>query len=394
MNRIFMLTTLALVLPFVGAGQTTPRYWEKGPLTWNDFAVVDRSIGAEHSYLEFGLDVILRPQEVEGGTLQVRTAVAYAVKEMSWVDSNYRTPPQLRYNQVLFNIAELHRRRLQVVVDTGGNVNMEYYMRLLMHETDSFCLATNYGNDTVEVLWWEQDVRRQLDSITPLMVQKHQEANAIKGFRSDSHFGMMMGGGAKFFTGDLYSLVAPSGGFYFDIETGKWRHSFTFGFYIGGGGCKLDSISAVNYSNTLLRDDKITTLDLHVDYGFAVLDGQRLTVTPFVGYGLQGFYYSADEESVSGGPSEGCWRLGVDAKYDFGLETAGGFNEVTLFGVTAQGKVYVCFDRFRSIRNTPRGLTLNAQLGLGIRIRDRQVLRPAVKKEAATPALGRRVMIR
>ena len=183
MNRIFILTTLALVLPFVGAGQTTPRYWEKGPLTWNDFAVVDRSIGAEHSYLEFGLDVILRPQEVEGGTLQVRTAVAYAVKEMSWVDSNYRTPAQLRYNQVLFNIAELHRRRLQVVVDTGGNVNMEYYMRLLMHETDSFCLATNYGNDTVEVLWWEQDVRRQLDSITPLMVQKHQEANAIKGFR-------------------------------------------------------------------------------------------------------------------------------------------------------------------------------------------------------------------
>ena len=76
MNRIIILTTLALMLPFVGAGQTTPRYWEKGPLTWNDFAVVDRSIGAEHSYLEFGLDVILRPQEVEGGTLQVRTAVA------------------------------------------------------------------------------------------------------------------------------------------------------------------------------------------------------------------------------------------------------------------------------------------------------------------------------
>ena len=124
-------------------GQKNIRYWEKGPLTWNDFTLVDKSIGSEHSYLEFGLDVVDRKQEIGGLQIAVRTAVAFCNKDMSWVDINYRTPEQLRYNQVLFNLVELHRRRLQVAVDTGQRVNMDYYMRLLTYEVDSFSRACN-----------------------------------------------------------------------------------------------------------------------------------------------------------------------------------------------------------------------------------------------------------
>lgn len=394
MNKNVLIATLFLLLPLVGMSQQGVRYWEKGPLTWNDFSVVNKSIGAEHSYLEFGLDVVYRKQELESGSIMVNTAVAYANKEMSWVDANFRTPAQLRYNQVVFNIAELHRRRLQVVVDTGGAVNMDYYMRLLTHEVDSFCRLSNYGNDTAEVLWWEQEIRRQMDSITPLMVEKHTLANKVEGMRPDGSFGMSMGLGTKFFFGDIYHLFAPSGGFYFDMYGGGGRHVFTCGFYIGGGRCKPDSIMTVDTSNTLYWNDKIMTIDLHVDYGYSVVSNRRLTLTPFVGYGLQGVYYSTTDEGAGGGPSEGCWRLGVDAQYDFTQTQSTGRFSTDLYGVALQTKVYVSYDRFRSIVDTPRGLTLNAQVGIGFRYREMRILRPAVKKEATTSTLGRRIILR
>jgi len=380
MKRIAYLLAVCCLLPSMALGQKNIRYWEKGPLTWNDFTQVDKSIGSEHSYLEFGLDVVDRKQEISGLQIAVRTAVAFCNKDMSWVDINYRTPEQLRYNQVLFNLVELHRRRFQVAVDTGQRVNMDYYMRLLTYEVDSFSRACNYGNNTAQVLWWEDEIRRQMDSINPLMVEKHREANLVTGVRPDGCFGMAMGGGAKFFTGPLHDYFAPSGGFYFDVFGGGWRHNFNFGMYIGGGRCIPDSIDTKRPENKLYFDDHITTLDLHIDYGVSVIDNRRLTLTPFVGYGLQGVYYDSNNE-VSNGPSEGCWRLGVDAQYDFAQASASSRNSVTLFGMAAHGKVYVCFDRFRSIVDEPRGLTLNFQLGLSFRSRDMKVLRPAVAKK-------------
>lgn len=382
MNKSALSAALLLLLPLMALGQKTPRYWEKGPLTWNDFTVVDKSIGAEHSYLEFGLDVVPRKHDVDGGSVMVSTAVAFANKEMSWVDGAFRTPAQLRYNQVVFNIAELHRRRLQVVVDTGGTVNMDYRMRLLTHEVDSFCRASNFGNDTAEVLWWEQAIRRQMDSVTPLMVEKHALANKVEGMRPDGCFGMSMGFGSKFFMGDIHRYFAPSGGYYFDMFGGGGRNVFTFGFYVGGGRCKPDSILTVNPDNLLYWNDKIMTLDLHVDYGYSVVSNRRLTLTPFVGYGLQGVYYSTPDEGASGGPSEGCWRVGVDAQYDLAQAQSAGRVSTELYGMSLQTKVYVSFDRFRSIVDTPRGITLNAQVGIGFRYREMRILRPAVKRQS------------
>lgn len=387
MKRTFITLTVCLLLPSLMVAQKGTRPWEKGPLTWNDFTVVNKSIGEEHSYLEFFLAVEDREQKVGSYALPAETAVAMVDREHSWVDSAHRTPAQLRYNQVLFNIVELHRRNLQIAIDTGGRVNMDYSMRLLTHEADSFCRATNYGNDTAEVLWWEQSVRRQLDSVTPLMVERHTKAYQIERLRPNGSFGMAMGLGTKFFFGDIHRLFAPSAGVYFDFFGGGGGHVFDFGFYVGGGRCKPDSITTVRPDNKLYWNDDIMTLDLHVDYGYSVISNHRLTLTPFVGYGLQGVYYSTSDEGASGGPSEGCWRVGLDAQYDLSSSIGGSSSNLTLFGIAVQGKVYVCFDRFRSIVGNPHGLTLNTQVGFSLRGRDMKVVRPAVKKGDASPAV-------
>ena len=136
-----------------------PRAWEKGPLGWNNFTLVTESIGEEHSYLEYSLDIENRKYENDGVTWWGKTAVANMDKNSTWVDKNHCTAAELRYNQVLFNIVELYRRYLQVDIDTCGHADRDYYMQLLGNETSRYCRETRYGADTAAVDWWNRQVR-------------------------------------------------------------------------------------------------------------------------------------------------------------------------------------------------------------------------------------------
>lgn len=379
---IVLATILPLLSPSLAWAQNNLRPWENGPLQWSDFTVVNESIGHEHSYLEFILDIENRKRDFDGIALPVRTAVAYIDKELSWVDSLHRTPKELHYNRVLFNLVELHRRQLQVAIDTGGKVNMDYRVRLLVHEADSFCRSTRYGNDTVAVAWWEYNIRQQLDSITPIMVEKHQQANTILGYRTLHQMTLSVGGGTKFFVGDIYNYFAPSGGVYFDIDGGYRRNLFTLGLYVGGGGCKLDSINTVNPINKLYGTDKIITLDLHIDYGFAVVDHAKFILTPFIGYGMQAISYATTGETdVSNGVTDGCWRAGVDFKYNLQQGNTADFSTLSQMALAFHSKVYVSFDHFHSIIGSPKGHTINIQLGFSFRGKDQEILRPALKAQ-------------
>ncbi|MBQ6069107.1 MAG: hypothetical protein IJK84_06360 [Bacteroidales bacterium] len=380
MKRFFLFNIILLLSLLVPTTAQEKRGWEKGPLTWADFAPMDQSIGPEHSYLEYILDVERRNDVVNGIELQSRTAVLYVDRKMSWVDTHYRTSQQLHYNQVAFNLAELHRRRLQLVIDTGGAVNMDYYTRLLTYMVDSFCHQTYYGADTQMVAFWEQDVRRKMDSITPLMVEQHQKANTIEKIIPQWSMAFNIGGGAKVFAGEQHKLFAPSGGMYFDFEGSLWRNLFAMGFYIGGGRCLPDSIEAVDNINKLYASDKISTIDFYINYGFITIDRRKWSLTPFVGYGMQAFLYDEGDGTSSNGPSEGCWRVGIDVKYHMANDETYYRTQLEQFLLSAHGKVYLTFDRYRDLIGTPTGVTINAQVGFSLGIKQSKLRRAATKK--------------
>ena len=343
-----------------------PRAWEKGPLTWKNFTVVGEGFGEEHSYLEYYLDIENRTHDVNGINWGVKTAVALMDKNLSWVDRNHLTDQELRYNQVLFNLAELYRRYLQVDIDTGGKGNTRYYMQLLSNEAENYCRSTRYGADTAAVEWWGNEVRQLMDSITPYMVEKHASALILPEFKTSYFFGTDFGGGAKIFCGDMHNLFAPSGGFYCDFEGGYRRHTFILGMYIGGGKCKPDTLYTVNKNNELYNSDDISTIDLHIDYGFTVLDSRKLRITPFVGYGMQGVFFSETGDGPSGGPTEGCWRAGVDVKYHLSSELSATKSTLEQYFASVDAKVFVSRDRFNSIVGSPKGYTINLSLGFSL----------------------------
>lgn len=350
------------------------RAWEKGPLTWSHFTPVDEGLGHEHSYLEYSLEIENRRNDIDGIIWPVKTAVARMYKLQSWVDSNHRTDAQLHYNQVLFNMVELYRRHLQVAIDTGGSARpdsvlakiRDRLMRSLSYETGHYCRATRYGNDTAAVNRWDHAVRQRMDSITPLMVESHAPELVLPKYSLPFVVGTNFGLGFKYFGGELTPLFAPSGGGYWDFELGYSRNILTLGMYAGGGRCKPDTLQATDNKNTLYSTDNIGTLGLHADYGFAVVDSRSLRIMPFVGYGMQGFFYSDEDEESSGGPVEGCWRAGVDVKYHFSNEFTASRRVLEQYFASVDAKVYVSRDRFNSIVGAPRGFTVNLCLGLSL----------------------------
>lgn len=176
---------------------------------------------------------------------------------------------------------------------------------------------------------------------------------------------MNMGPGMKIMGGQLRDYFRPSGGMYMDFELGYWRNIFSMGFYVGGGKVKRDVV-CVNSDNDLFAGERLSVLDLNINYGFAVIDNPKIRLTPFVGYGLNGFYLNSNSESESSiGPTDGCWRAGLDFKYHLFNDADFSEKSGSQFLGSVNAKVYMTFDKMRQIEGTPKGFTINVQLGVG-----------------------------
>lgn len=369
-QRFFLI--LCFLLPLFGNAQDGLRDWRKGPLTWNDFkAATPDSLGVEHSYLEFFLYIDELPEEHDGVNYWMKNARACIDRQRSWADSSSRTPEELHYNQVIFNLVELYRRYIQIEIDTGGSPDMDYYMQLLATDVDTFCYLSDFGRDTAEVNRWDAYVHSQMTAAAAVTAETHAEhikqTTDAGSYATTNRFGFGIGAGLKMPAGNLHQYFRTGGGFYMDCEFGYSRQLLNFGLYIGGSRC-LDTLwHKTKEINDLYTKDPLTVIGLKFDYGIAVIDNNRLRLTPFVGIGMLGLYTEISDdfdETTSVGPTAFSWRAGVDFRYHFSTDITRYQRscEVSQFSLFA--KLYVEPARFRSVFSEPHGVTVNLAVGL------------------------------
>ena len=97
-------------------------------------------------------------------------------------------------------------------------------------------------------------------------------------------------------------------------------------------------------------------------------------MAPFVGYGLQGVYYNEIGNEIGGGPTEGCWRAGVDFKYHLLNEITVSKSAFEQYLLSVEGKVFVSRDNFISIVGAPKGYTINISLGFAMQYKEGKTL--------------------
>ena len=111
-----ILLTIISIIIIVGVyGQENRKNWTDGKLTWNDFQEREQSIGV--SELEYFLGYNTGKHKFNDTTVFRIQTFCYMDRNLSWIDKDFKNNQYLKYNQVIFNIAELYRRKLQYALD-------------------------------------------------------------------------------------------------------------------------------------------------------------------------------------------------------------------------------------------------------------------------------------
>lgn len=366
MKKILTISILCMLFAVPTNAQNYIHKWKMGPLSWNDF-VHRQEVDGHYSYLEYYMGYNYDSKEIDGVRISRPSADAYISAEFSWADTNYRTPELLRYNQCIFDLVEVYRRSLTSTLNSqlpyDHDQLLDNTMKRLGEDVTRLEANTQQGLNVPELERWERDIKHMLDSTSHIGSYKFTDAP----FR----WGMSLGLGYSYAGGQLRDYFSPGLGMSMNLDMGWKKHFVMTGMYIGGGRCRKDTIYTRKEGVFLLHTDDIVTLNLYAAYGFSAIDNGRFRLTPFVGYGLMGYYYTPDEGS-SMGPGNGCFHFGLDFNKKFMNEISPDFfpSEDGMNAIhdmlTIDARLYATYNNFQKIVGSPQGFTINFQIGIGL----------------------------
>lgn len=341
--------------------------WKMGPLTWNDFTP-NTAIEKQVSHLEYYMGIDSRTKEVDGVCYSKPIAYAYTSPEYSWVDTNYLSSQLLQYNQCIFDLVELYRRQLEGKLQDSSIFTpsqlLNNTMRLLGDDVRRIEIETQYGTDTAALHRWQAKIQAQLDATNPTTTA-YGHTDAPFAWGMSTNFALHCNGG------ELREYFSHGLGMSMNYEMQYKRSLWGAGLQLGGSKCLKVAPNVRDSNDSLFVDDPLVDIGFYGYCGISVIDNSRTRLTPFVGYGLLGYYYTPDDGSSSLGSGNGCFHFGVIYNRIF-------CNEVTSHGITNDyynadhGRIYVdvrlygTYNNFKSIVGAPRGFTLNLQIGIGL----------------------------
>lgn len=253
------------------------REWINGKLTWEDFT--ERAYRQEISELKYNFECQTGRQKY-GDTVVVRNIVcAYIDQKQSWINPEYKTDQYLRYNQVIFDIVEIYRRKLQKEADILGDMfDLDGEFQILSdsctYEIERFYKESKGGKDLNSILDWERKTFDELDRYTNVSIPEFENRN----FGYGIHLGIGLGS----FTGTV--------GTHF-----KQNASFTYGFdlaykksilYLNGALARGKVIKGYMSAENWYETQNVSLALLNVTYGYAFLDNKKIRLAPFAGFGV------------------------------------------------------------------------------------------------------------
>ncbi len=340
--------------------------WNMGPLSWNDFTP-NTAIEKQVSHLEYYMGIDSKTQKLDGISYTKPCAYAYTSPEYSWVDTNYMSDQLLQYNQCIFDLVEVYRRKLESKLQDSSIFSqgqlLDNTMKQLGDDVRRIELETHYGTDTAALHRWQTKVQKSLNKVSPTPNYGHIDAPFSWGMSFDLGF---------HYTGnELHDYFSHGGGMSMNFEMGYKRVLFGGALYIGGSRCRQNAPNVHNSYDNLFVDDPLTTLGLYAYCGYTVVDNSKTRLTPFVGYGHIGYYYSPSEEVNSMGSGNGCFHFGLIYNHIF-------YNRVDFWGLSndfynaehdrtyVDVRLYGTYNNFKSIVGAPQGFTINLQVGVGL----------------------------
>jgi hypothetical protein len=333
------------------------KYWKDGKLTWDDFQA--QPTKNNPTYLGYVLLYQTDKRVVDDVTYFGVFADAYIDKSLSFVHLNLKDDYHLRYNQVIFNLVEIHKRKLQKRIYLVDNI---FDMSPLFSDSKSqlerevldFQEEGNYGIQREITDKWLLKTTNELTASRSFEIPDFRKSNWTYGLYGGVDFG---------FYGDSYSeifnnTIAMSLGFEFSYK------KVFMGLNMSFTNSKLNT-DLIDDSLLIPEGEKSTIGLLNSYFGYPVYETKKFRIIPFAGYGVTFFGEVGDLDNKQE-TSAATSIFGVN--FDLKNKKTVNFTP-SLFNIREEGNSYFRARIFMSNSNfntNLKGYTLNIGLSYGI----------------------------
>ncbi len=279
-------------------GQNDIKHWEDGKLSWYDFQGTPEQGGMFYLKNYFGFSTNV---EKSNDTIVRRIkAYTYILKKGSWVNSAYMTEQYLKYNQVIFNIMELQKRKFQYDLDrvkSPEEVNelFNLYSTALENEINKFKNVSNSGHNTEIINDWEQKTLKEINSYGNKKIPNFRKSNL--------GLGIYAGVGANIALNNNYL----SGGVILRYGLNAiYKKVYTaLGVSLAGGTLKNDMLP-------FAKGDKYSIGRINIYGGYTIKDDAKIQVIPYLSFKSGTIDFNVKEQTNPSGQEFG---IGIKSGY-------------------------------------------------------------------------------
>ena len=252
------------------------RAWDTGPITWQDFQGTP-DIENQRSLLvyDFGHDDF---KDASKDT-SIVYARAYALLDpsSSWVKPEFKNNSLLLYNQVMFDIVELHRREYQQALHTARNKkDLKLSINKIMDDNDymveQYAKQTDYGKNSDVVKEWDSKINNSLKG------SKSGDLPEIKDLKYG--MGFDIGGGVSSSLGEIGSHFSSAPFVSVALNFSYSRASICFEGTTGRTKVKNE----FTHNETWLPGTKVTSGLFNTFLRYPVLVRPKVKISPLAGY--------------------------------------------------------------------------------------------------------------
>ncbi|MEP0365448.1 MAG: hypothetical protein ABJN36_08205 [Cyclobacteriaceae bacterium] len=287
MKTTFLVFSLFLTLQCLG--QSNERLWEEGPLNWDDFSGEPFTSSPNASELNYQLSYSTTKKRIGDTTLHAFETKNYINPNISWVKGSNKSGQLLRYNQVIFNILELHRRKLQSQLHRIDNMYLaEEKFRTQYqncnYEIKQFQSDTKLGTDESSLDYWDKRIAEELKDNPFELIPDITDKNF--------GYGLNAGFGTGILTGTISDFFTPTFNFMFGFDIAYKNTILFLNGTLAGDRVKRDYTED---GRLWPKDLKTNVAVIDVSIGQTLIDNSNHKLTPFAGLGILEFTAATKE---------------------------------------------------------------------------------------------------
>ena len=342
-----------------------PVEWKKNILQWDHFLAEPDFSTLNQSQIYYSLGYNSKKIRKKDTIINTIVAIGQIDPALSWVKPESKNEQLLKYNQVVFDIAELYRRKLELVLLKSHPYSYDVGFKFQVNECNKMVSKmgneTQNGTDSLMVEAWSEKISNQLDSLPEFSY-------------SDLKFGKLeyeigIGAGFNTFGNELADVYKNHFSLEYVLNLSYKKVNFLTSLYMGSTKTEQDiNYNAIQWST----ETRLNCFEVGASLGYTLWSNERHRLIPFLGinfFEVSRWDKTSSSEELQNITSNTNFHAGLYYNYSFlkSFNFLGNiympyYKEAVDYGVFS--KLFVSSIKMENAMN---GLILNFSVGLTFR---------------------------